>query len=82
MRLRVQITRHADGRRSFLVWEDIRSMHMGILGRGWTLPDAVEEFLEEYNRWAFFDDNTPAMISRDDISLGRPSVILEGGDIS
>lgn len=75
MRLNVQITRYADGRRSFLVFEDTAHMNEGILGRGWTLPDAIDEFIEEYNRWTFADDDNPAPITREQVSLRRPVTI-------
>ena len=75
MRLNVLITRYTDERRKFLVYEDTERMNSGILGRGWTLPDAVEEFITEYNRWAFADDDNATPITREQVSLRRPVTV-------
>ena len=81
MRLKTMIQIHGDGRQSFLVYDDIHGISSGIIGQGWTLTDAVQDFVDEYNRWAFFDDDTPAMISRDDVELIKPMITLKPGTV-
>ena len=81
MRLRTVIQNHADGRKTFLVYDDIHGKNSGIIGKGWTLADAVSDFVDEYNRWAFFDDDIPGILSRDDIELSRPVINILTGTI-
>ena len=77
MRLSATITEDK-GKRYFLVYNDTDRECADIAGRGWTLPDAIDDFLEQYNRVSFYDDDTPVLLGRQDITIRRPVTICKG----
>ena len=74
MRLTAEI-REVRGRKGFLVQEDIHRENEGLIGQGWTIKDAIDDFLEQYNNSSFYDDETPIFISRDSIEIKRLKII-------
>jgi|GEM_PF-6483171 hypothetical protein len=74
MRLKVHI-RTIGEKTSFLVFEDIHKENEGIIGQGWALKDAVDDFLEEFHKSAFYDDETPVVISRDEVEIEKVKII-------
>lgn len=70
MRLTIEIQSTGDGY-IYRVFDENDSGNAGICGTGWTIRDAVDDFVEQFNRWSFYDDDTPVHISRDDVGLKR-----------
>lgn len=77
MKLKLQIIEYP-GKRFFLVYDDIHEENEGLKGVGWTVPDAVEDFREQYNKASFYDDDTPVFCSADDITICRTRICQKG----
>ena len=70
MRLTLEI-RESERNPYYIVYNDRDYRFSDIIGCGWTIIDAVNQFLEELNRLSFYDDDTPIYLKRDDIVLRR-----------
>lgn len=70
MRLTVEIKTTVKGV-FYVVYDDRDTRNEGILGTGWAIRDAVDDFVQEFNRLSFYDDDTPVYITRDGIELKR-----------
>lgn len=65
MRLKVQITEYPDRKRFILLYDGIfYETDFEIIGYGWTIRNAVSDFVEQNNRMAFSYEQTPATIDR------------------
>lgn len=76
MRLKVQITEYKGGKKSFLVFDDVHEENSDICGKGWALCDAIADFIEQYNRSEFFDDDTPVVLRPEDIELKKIKILV------
>jgi len=65
------------GRKHFRTYDDIDIRNEGLAGQGWTISDAVEDFLGAYNNDSFYDDETPAALRREDIELKRVKIFSQ-----
>lgn len=71
MKLRLEIIQ-CRGKEHFRIYDDINGGNADLLGVGWTVTDAVLDFLDQYNALSFFDDDTPVLLS--DAAAGIRSV--------
>ena len=74
MRLKAHIS-SKDNNTSFLVYNDVYPELSDISGIGWDLKDVVDDFLAQFNAWAFYDDDTPSPLSRNDVVIDRIKII-------
>lgn len=74
MNLTLHIITAKGGKKHYRVQDDTYVENSGIVGTGWTVREAVEDFISQYNTLAFYDDDTPRLLRRDDISLRRVSL--------
>jgi len=70
MRLTIEIQSTGD-RYIYRVFDDNDTGNAEVCGTGWAIRDAVDDFVEEFNRMSFYDDDTPVYISRDNVELKR-----------
>jgi len=70
MRLTIEIQSTGD-RYIYRVFDEKDTGNAAVCGTGWAIRDAVDDFVEEFNRLSFYDDETPVYISRDDVELKR-----------
>ena len=73
MRITLEIIED-NGRKHFRAYDDTDTRNEGLMGLGWTIFDAIEDYLESYNAISFYDDETPAPLSRNDIELKRVKI--------
>lgn len=76
MILRSVIT-HYKGKVFFIVYDDIHPENEGTTGIGWTIKDAIRDFCNQYNAWAFYDDDQALLLDEGDVSLIRTEVRLQ-----
>jgi len=57
----------------YRVFDEYNSENASICGTGWSIREAVDDFVEEFNRLSFYDDDTPVYLSRDKVELKRIS---------
>lgn len=70
MRLTIEIQSTEKGD-VYRVYEEYDSRNASICGTGWAIKDAVDDFVEDFNRLSFYDDDTPVYLDRDDVELKR-----------
>ena len=70
MRLIAQAVMHTGGKH-FRVYNDWEPAALGIEGVGWTVTDAVDDFVETFNRLQCLDQDSPIPLRRDDIKIVR-----------
>lgn len=70
MRLTIEI-QSTDKDDFYRVYDEYDSRNASICSTGWSIRDAVDDFVEEFNRLSFYDDDTPVLIGRDEIELKR-----------
>ena len=77
MRLQLEIIQYR-GKEHFLVYDNVHSENEDILGIGWTVTDAVGDFLGQLNALSFFDDDTPVYVSGADVSINTRRIFRKG----
>lgn len=77
MRLTLEITRTAEGKHHFRAYDDLDRDLEGISGCGWNARDAVDDFCDQVQRDLFFDDDTPIVLRREKISIGRRKFMMD-----
>ena len=77
MRTILEIIIHTDGRKSYRIYDDIRKENEEIIGTGWTIRDAVEDFLAQINAESFFDDDTAIITGNGVIEFSRKVIRLD-----
>ena len=71
MTLTLEIHRRSAERTFFRVYNDTDITLEDITGSGWTVKDAIDDFVKEVNRLAFYDDDLPIITKRDSIRMDR-----------
>ena len=71
MTLTPEIHRRSAERTFFRVYNDTDITLEDITGSGWTVKDAIDDFVKEVNRLAFYDDDLPLFTKRDSIRMNR-----------
>ena len=71
MRLTLEITETRDGKHIFRAYDDIDRELSDICGSGWSVRDAVDDFIEQARKEAFHDDDTPVVIIRETVCIAR-----------
>lgn len=74
MRITLEIIENK-GSKHFRAYDDTDIRNEGLMGLGWTISDAIEDFLNAYNRVSFLDDETPAPLRREDIEMKRVKIV-------
>ena len=71
MTLTLEIHRRSTERTFFRVYNDTDITLEDITGSGWTVKDAIDDFVKEVNRLAFYDDDLPVITKRESIRMDR-----------
>ena len=71
MVLTLEIHRKGTERTYFRVYNDTDIALEDITGSGWTVKDALDDFIKEVNRLSFYDDDLPLFTKRDSIRMDR-----------
>lgn len=71
MTLTLEIHRRSTERTFFRVYNDTDITLEDITGSGWTVKDAIDDFVKEVNRLAFYDDDLPVITKREFIRMDR-----------
>ena len=76
MRLSLEITRTPEGKHYFKVCDNMDFRNADIVGSGWTVRDALEDYFGQIRKDLFFDDDCPVCICRDDLQIVRRTIRL------
>lgn len=69
MRLLLEIIRTTTGKHCFKVYDHLDSRNSEIIGTGWSVRDAINDFVEKIQKDCFFDDDAPLIVRRDDLEI-------------
>jgi len=66
MRITLEINRIKDGRTFFRAFGDTDT---DAVGQGWTVIDAVDDFVSQVQRYSFYDDDTVIPVTREQMEI-------------
>lgn len=76
MRLLLEIIRTTTGKHCFKVYDHLDSQNSEIIGTGWSVREAINDFVEKIQKDCFYDDDTPLIVRRDDLEISTRKLLF------
>ena len=76
MRLLLEINITPDRKHFFRAYDDLHEVNADIIGCGWTISDAIDDFIMQIQKDSFLDDDVMIPVDRGKIEIKSRKLML------